>query len=125
MNEYIDLREPPPNRVAYCEGDKEEHLTEAGLMIAFAMHLLATGATAVELHPDGEHGKRHDIKATLERLGFNLMDAHGKTSYGGLYRRGGQAINVTLRPGQGDVVANIADQVVVAECKGVHNIRWM
>ena len=31
-------------------------------MIAFCIYLLEQGALTVELHPDGEHGKRHDLK---------------------------------------------------------------
>jgi hypothetical protein len=50
---YIENREPPPNRHGSCEGGVEHHLTEAAVMIAFAMYLLDRGATAVELHPDG------------------------------------------------------------------------
>ena len=50
-------------------------------MIAFAWHLLERGATPVELHPEGEHGKRHDVKATLEGLGFQHVSKHRTTKY--------------------------------------------
>lgn len=87
-------------------------------MIAFAMHLLEEGAEAIELHPDGEHGKQHDIKATLEGLGFQHREVRGTTKYGGVYSRGAQTVTVSLRPGLGDVVARTRSTTIVAECKG-------
>lgn len=118
MNDYIDFRDPPPNRAGRCAGGKEQHLTEAAVMIAFAIYLFESGATSVEIHPDGEHGKRHDIKATLEGRGFQFVGPNGITSYGGIYRRGHQTIIVSLRSGKGDVVAELSGKVIVAECKG-------
>jgi hypothetical protein len=118
MTRFIDVRDPPASRRGKCEGGRERHFTEAAVMIAFALHLLESGATAVELHPDGEHGKRHDFKATLEALGFEHVSTRGTTKYGGVYSRGNQTVSVTLRPGLGDVVASIGRRIVVAECKG-------
>jgi hypothetical protein len=118
MRRYIDVRDPPRKRQPYCEGGKEHHFTEAAVMIAFAMHLLENGAVAVDLHPDGEHGKRHDVKMSLEAHGFQHLSTHGKTKYGGVYSRDNQTVTVTLRPGLGDVVARVGEKVVVAECKG-------
>jgi hypothetical protein len=118
MNQYIDLRDPPPNRRPRCEGAQEKHLTEAVVMIAFGIYLLEQGALIVELHPDGEHGKRHDLKKTLETHGLILVRPQGSTSYGGTYQRDHQTVSVTLRPGVGDVVAEIAGKRLVAECKG-------
>lgn len=115
---FFDDREPPQNRRGYCEGDKERHLTEGAVMLAFAVYLLEHGATAVELHPDGEHGKRFDFRASLEAREFLLVTAQGTTSYGGIYKRGVQQVTVTLTPGMGDVVADVNAQTVVAECKG-------
>ncbi len=82
MSSFIIVRNPPEKRSAYCTGGKEHHLTEAGVMIAFAMYLLDQGAAGVEIHPDGEHGKRFDIQKCLECLGFTLADSHGTTAYG-------------------------------------------
>jgi hypothetical protein len=55
--------EPPTNRRGKCSGETERHLTEAAVMLAYAMHLLRTvpGLTTIELHPDGEHAKRFEI----------------------------------------------------------------
>lgn len=87
-------------------------------MIAFALHLLDSGATAVDLHPDGEHGKRHDLKATLEAQGFQHVAPRGRTKYGGVYSRDNQTVTITVRPGLGDVTATAGGKIVVAECKG-------
>jgi hypothetical protein len=118
MNYYLDLRDPPPNRRSCCDGGQEKHFTEAAVMIAFGMFLLEQGAMNVELHPDGEHGKRHDLKKTLEAHGLLLVRPLGSTSYGGIYQRDHQTVSVTLRPGVGDVVAEIGGRTLVAECKG-------
>ena len=118
MSRYIDLRDPPLKRQRYCEGGTERHFTEAAVMVAFAMHLLEGGAKAVDLHPGGEHGKRHDLKASLEPHGFEHVSRRGTTKYGGIYSRGKQTVTVTLKPGLGDVVARLGEKMVVAECKG-------
>ncbi len=118
MRGYIDLREPPPNRCSFCQGGQEKHLTEGAVMIAFGMYLLEQGALTVELHPDGEHGKRHDLKTTLEANGLKLIQPEGTTPYGGTYQQGNQTVRVTLRPGLGDVVAQLNEKKLIAECKG-------
>src|SRR5277367_1679752 len=118
MVQYTELRDPPDKRQRYCVGGKECHFTEGAVMIAFAIHLLECGATEVHLHPDGEHGKRHDVKATLEAHGFAHTKSLGTTKYGGVYLRGNQSVTVTVRPGLGDVVAQLGEKTVVAECKG-------
>lgn len=87
-------------------------------MIAFGVHLLESGAMTVELHPDGEHAKKYDIRGTLEALGFHLVTAYGRTNYGGTYRRGHQIVSVTIKPGFGDVVADVGKRHILAECKG-------
>ncbi len=118
MSLFIDVRDAPAKRRAKCEGGQERHFTEGAVMIAFAMHLLKSGASAVDLHPDGEHGKRYDLKASLEAHGFQHLSTRGTTKYGGVYSRGSQTVTVTLRPGLGDVVASIGAKTLVAECKG-------
>jgi hypothetical protein len=96
----------------------EQHFTEGAVMIAFAMYLLDQGAVEIELHPDGEHGKRYDFSGCLKTHGFDRVSGLGKTSYGGVYRREKQTIKVTCKSGLGDVVARIDQRVLVAECKG-------
>lgn len=118
MSRYIDVRDPPPNRKRFCEDGKECHFTEGAIMIAFAMHLFEKGASAVEIHPDGEHGKRHDVRGSLIAHGFKHDSGHGRTTYAGVYSRGDQTLTVTINPGVGDVVARLGEQVLVAECKG-------
>jgi|SRR6266481_3562214 len=118
MTPYVSLRNPPEKRRAYCTGGKEKHLTEAAVMIAFALHLLDKGASEVEIHPDGEHGKRYDIRGCLKSRGFMLREARGTTAYGGVYHDNNQELTVFPKPGLGDVRAKLSGNTVVAECKG-------
>src|SRR5579864_6787102 len=113
MIEYLQTRVPPRNRQGKCEGDVEQHFTEAAIMIAFAMYLLEQGAMEVQLHPDGEHLKSYDVNACLKAHGFDLEHPQGS-----IHRRGQQTVMVTCKSGCGDVVARLSDLDVVAECKG-------
>ena len=92
--------DPPPNRRGKCGGEKERHLTEATVMLAYGMHLLRTvpGLLKVELHPDGEHAKRFEIPHWLNARGFLLSQGRGTTAWGGTYVSGQQAIAVTSIP---------------------------
>ena len=117
----MTLRDPPPNRVGKCEGGIEHVLSEGAVMIAFAMHLLATvpDLKHVAIHPDGEHGKRLDFRGWFLRHGFEHSKPMGTTSYGGLYTHDdGRTILVNPASGRGDVVADIDGRSYVAECKG-------
>ncbi|MDE0942419.1 MAG: hypothetical protein OSB58_08270 [Alphaproteobacteria bacterium] len=123
MQLYDDLvheREPPAGRKDKAEGGLERHLTEAAVLLAFAMHLFETepDLLEIEIHPDGEHGKRFDIRGWLEKQGFQLTKSVGTTSYGGVYSHGERTIIVSLKPGLGDVVALTDRQTIIAECKG-------
>ena len=121
---FFQDRHPPEKRRAGCAAEMERHLTEGGVMLAFAIHLLDQGATTVEIHPDGEHGKKFDFRGCLESRGFILGAPKGSTSYGGSYERGAQRVVVNLTPGLGDVCAQVGAQRLVAECKGgVTNTR--
>ena len=120
FEDLIVMLDPPPNRRGKCLGEKERHLTEAAVMLAYSMHLLRTvpGLLKVELHPDGEHAKRFEITQWLNARGFSLKESHGKTAWGGTYVNGEQVIAVTSISGKGDVVALTTDGVILAECKG-------
>lgn len=111
---------PPPNRVGKSVGDHEQHLYEGAVMIAYAMHLLrAEGANHVRVHPDGEHGKQFNFLGWLGRHQFQKTSSIGTTAYGGVYENAnGQTITINPRSGLGDVVAEIGDHVISAECKG-------
>jgi len=89
-------------------------------MVTYAMHLLRTeGAQDVRIHPDGEHGKQFDFAGWLLRRQFAKVSSLGSTAYGGIYRNpAGQTITVNPRSGLGDVVAEIGDNIITAECKG-------
>lgn len=111
---------PPPNRVGKSDGDQEHHLYEGAVMLAYAMHLLRTEDTRhIRVHPDGEHGKQFDFAAWLQRRGFIKVSTIGTTSYGGTYRNAtGQEITVQPKSGLGDVVAEVGNHIISAECKG-------
>ncbi|OUJ11802.1 hypothetical protein HK26_05625 [Acetobacter okinawensis] len=111
---------PPPNRVGKSDGDQEHHLYEGAVMLAYAMHLLRTEDTRhIRVHPDGEHGKQFDFAAWLLRRGFIKVSTIGTTSYGGTYRNAtGQEITVQPKSGLGDVVAEVCNHIISAECKG-------
>ena len=110
---------PPEKRVEHCDGDCEWRLPEAAVMLAFAMHLLRRGeAGHVTICPDGEHGKRFQIRSWLEAHGFKRHERTGSTDYGGIYNRGKKRITVYPKSGDGDVTAQIDGQLVIAETKG-------
>jgi hypothetical protein len=81
FDDLITYSAPPPNRLGKCEGDREHHLPEGAVMVAFAMHLLRTvpGLREVSIHPDGEHGKRFDFQEWLGKRGFVMITPSGKT----------------------------------------------
>lgn len=120
FEDLVTARSPPPNRIGKSDGEHEHHLYEGAVMIAYAMHLLRTqGAHHVRVHPDGEHGKQFDFSAWLLRRDFVKISSIGSTSYGGTFRNAvGQEITVNPKSGLGDVVAEVGDQVISAECKG-------
>jgi len=119
FDDLIVELDPPTNRGSKCEG-KERHLTEAAVMLAYGLHLLRTvpNLQKIELHPDGEHGKRFEIARWLSARGFALRVPQGSTAYCGIYENGQQTIAVTSTPGKGDVVAEVDQGVIIAECKG-------
>ncbi len=117
----ITERVPTEKRTKGLDGTVERRLSEGAVILAYGMHLLRTepGVDRVELHPDGEHGKRFDMRAWLEAQGFRLVKATGKTAYGGEYRsEAGQVVVLHPAPGLGDVVAHGTAGTVIAECKG-------
>ena len=120
FEDLVTALAPPPNRIGKSVGDQEHHLYEGAVMIAYAMHLLrAAGADHVRIHPDGEHGKQFDFSGWLERRQFRKTSSVGTTAYGGVYENpGGQTITINPRSGLGDVVTEIGEQVISAECKG-------
>ena len=120
VNDLITIRKPPPNRANKTEGDLEKHFTEAAVMLAYVTYLMDQHPEldGIEIHPDGEHGKRFDVRGWLERRGYKLIEPQGKTTYGGRYEKGNRSILVSLKPGLGDVVGQLNNSKIVAECKG-------
>ncbi len=120
FEDLVTALAPPPNRVGKSDGGHEHHLYEGAVMVAYAMHLLrTTSAQHVRVHPDGEHGKQFDFAGWLMRREFTKISSLGSTAYGGVYRNAaGQTITVHPKSGVGDVVAEVANHIISAECKG-------
>ena len=115
---FVTERMPPDGRVSRCDGPLERHLTEAAVMLAVAQWLFASGAGAVQVHPDGVHAKHFDMRGWLENAGFEKVSAKGTTREAGRYTRNRQCLLVDFRPGRGDVVASVDGRRVVVEAKG-------
>lgn len=120
FEDLVTALAPPPNRAGKSDGPEEHHLYEGAVMLAYAMHLLRTqGVRDVRIHPDGEHGKQFDFAAWLGRRAFSKISSLGSTSYGGVYRNPvGLTITINPKSGRGDVVADVGDHIISAECKG-------
>jgi hypothetical protein len=120
FEDLVTALQPPPNRIGKSDGDYEHHLYEGAVMVAYAMHLLRTqDARNVRVHPDGEHGKQFDFEGWLLRRDFVKISSIGSTSYGGVYQNStGQTITVNPKSGMGDVVAEVGNHILSAECKG-------
>jgi hypothetical protein len=96
FDDLVSELAPPLNRVDKCEGGLEP---EGAVVIAFAMHLLrTTSPREVLVHPDGEHGKRFDFAAGLQRMASKE-------------RRGRAAAAISLTPCVISAGGRVADQV--------------
>ena len=120
FDDLVVILAPPPNRLGKADGEHEHHLYEGAVMVAYAMHLLRTQPTKeARIYPDGEHGKQFDFFRWLGRQGFSMVSSTGKTAYGGTYADGeGRTIIINPKSGMGDVVAQVGDDIISAECKG-------
>lgn len=98
LQNLILIKEPPEKRLAKANGGKEHHMSEAAVMLAFAIHLFSRGALKVSVHPDGEHGKRFEIQAWLAAHGFTWQEGWGTTSYAGRYMSGDLILEVHVSP---------------------------
>lgn len=120
LDGLIESCAAPPNRRGKHEGEFEQKFHEGAVMVAYAMHLLRKGGTnSVSIYPDGMHGRHFDFVAWLKSQGFNLESRTGATAYGGLFvDLAGRRIVVNPKSGQGDVVAELGEIRLAAECKG-------
>jgi hypothetical protein len=121
FDDLISAKPAPEKRASFVEAGIEHHLSEAAVMLAFAMHLLRTmpGLKHVDIHPDGEHAKQFDLGGWLAQHGFQKTSSKGSTAYGGIYQaENGHSILINPASGRFDVVADAGDLSVGAECKG-------
>ena len=120
-NDLIVERDPPQNRIGTCtDGPCEKHFPEAAVMLAYAMHIFATvpGTHTITVCPDGEHAKKFEIAAWLTSHSFRREQPIGNTAYGGKYVREQETIRITPTSGIGDVIVDIDEHKIIAECKG-------
>jgi hypothetical protein len=120
FDDLVEHVAAPDKRAGSVPDGIEHKIHEGAVMVAYAMHLLrTTEADHVRIYPDGEHGKRFDFTGWLARRGFEKVTSTGTTTYGGEYRRvNGWRVTIQPSSGKGDVVAEVDNRVVSAECKG-------
>lgn len=120
FDDLVTALVPPPNRLRKVDGKHEHHLYEGAVMLAYAMHIFRTlPVKEVHIHPDGLHGKQFDFSGWLGRRGLRMVSSAGRTTYGGTYRdEAGRSVVLNPKSGLGDVVAEIGDVTLSAECKG-------
>lgn len=120
FDDLVEAVAAPEKRANKVIGGIEHKFHEGAVMVAYAMHLLrTTKADHVRIHPDGEHGKRFDFVGWLARREFAKVSSTGTTAYGGEYQHlKGWRITIHPSSGKGDVVADIGNHVITAECKG-------
>ena len=118
---YTIKRKPPSDKRAakLPNGQSSEIvLPEAGVMLAVAFWLFGKGASRVAIHPDGMHAKQFDISAWLGGADFVKCKEIGANAHGGIYGSGSRTLEVSFKPGQGDVVAALDGQSICVETKG-------
>lgn len=120
FDDLVEAVAAPEKRAGKVPDGIEQKLPEGAVMVAYAMHLLrTTKANHVRIHPDGEHGKRFDFVGWLSRRGFEKVTSTGTTTYGGEYHHpDGWRITIHPSSGKGDVVAEVGNHIISAECKG-------
>ena len=106
LDDLISLRQPPPKRADKTHGEFEKQFTEPAVMLAYVFHLIRKypSISGLEIHPDGMHGKQFDIRAWLEKHGFDLVEPKGSTKYGGRYNDGNRNLLVSPTSGFGDMI---------------------
>ncbi|MBN9237395.1 hypothetical protein QV13_04780 [Mesorhizobium hungaricum] len=120
FDDLVEQVAAPEKRAGKVADGIEHKMHEGAVMVAYAMHLLrTTEAKHVRIHPDGEHGKRFDFTGWLARRGFDKATSTGTTTYGGEYwHKNGWRITIHPSSGKGDVVAEVGNHIVTAECTG-------
>jgi hypothetical protein len=120
FDDLVEEVAAPEKRAGKVIDGIEHKMHEGAVMVAYAMHLLrTTEADHARIHPDGEHGKLFDFTGWLAKRGFDKVTSTGTTSYGGEYRHpNGWRITIHPSSGNGDVVTEVGNHEISAECKG-------
>ena len=120
FDDLLTMKSPPPDRVGFCVGGVEAHLTEGAVMVAYALHVLrTTEATRVSIHPDADHAALFEFRTWLTARGFVRDASVAVADYGGLYRNAdGEEIEVGPKTGIEDVSAMAGSRRIVAKIRG-------
>lgn len=101
-------------------------MSEAEVAIRLAEYLLSlpNAADQAMVAIDGavvqtaDRGRMFEIEKFLAANRWQLGEQKGKRNWHGAYSRGGKRLNINSISGTGDVVVQIGNRRVVAECKG-------
>ena len=112
---FVTERDPTEKRACKCDGPKELVLSEPAVMLAVAQWMFKRGAVRVCIHPDGQHLKQFDIARWLKCRRFRREKSEGNSE---VWLRDGQTLEVRVKSGEGDVVADIHGKCIFVETKG-------
>jgi hypothetical protein len=101
-------------------------MTEGEVALLLADHFLRLphAEPTVTVAIDGavvettKHGRLFEIETFLSHLRWRLVEQRGKRPWHGAYTRDAQQLHLSSTSGVGDVVVQIANRRIVAECKG-------
>jgi hypothetical protein len=119
LNDLITTNNPTdPLRIRGTPKGIEECLSEAAVMIAFAMYLLHGNdeINEVFIHPDGEHKKKFAFDKWFENNNFSILQTTKSSAI--TYERSAMRIMLHYKPGIGDVRVTSETKNIIAECKG-------
>lgn len=84
-------------------------------MLAVAQWMFKRGAVRVCIYPDGQHLKQFDIAHWLRCREFHREEKEGKAQ---VWECDGRTLEIRVKPGKGDVVAEVDGRCFFVETKG-------
>jgi hypothetical protein len=104
----------------------QAQMSEAEVAIRLAEYLLSlpNAADHATLAIDGaviasvDRGRIFEIEQFLAANRWQLGQQEGKREWHGAYSRGGKQLHINSIAGTGDVVVQVGNRRVIAECKG-------